>query len=255
MTLQPNSNHSFISTTQPHPQTLNQYPPISITPTLPLLPTTIQSNPNTLSHTLNNSNYKNLITISTLNVRGLNEKEKLIALIEGITNERAILCCSETKSTQIKPLPKIIKEKTIISSKPNTSASSGACIITTKAITNHIFQTFAPNEFWCAIHLKFKPKTDIILISAYLPHDPILRKKAVKSLRDFIREKRNNHIILAGDFNSYPISSPSINAPSSPSKRQIYKYLNNFIDIAKTVNKEHLYTHFTSTSASRIDQI
>jgi exonuclease III len=212
-------------------------------------------NPTNSTHNISNSNYKNLITISTLNVRGFNDKTKLTSLLNNITNDRSIICCSETKNTQHNPLPTKMNYKTIISSIPNSSASNGASIILTKSITNHIFKTFSLNEFWCAIHLKFKPKIDIIIISCYLPHDPILRKKAVKSLRDFIRQHTNKHMIIAGDFNSFPNSAPSINALSPPFKKQIYNYLHNFTDIAKATNKEHNFTHFTNTSASRIDQI
>jgi len=231
----------------------------------PTLPTNFTNSPYNITHTpplpsipnpiITPPTYKNLITISTLNVRGLNQKEKLRALADNITSERAVFCCSETKCTESNPLPRKIKDKTIISSKPSTSASNGACIITTRPITNHIFNTFSTDEFWCAIHLKFKPKANIIIISCYLPHDPNLRKRATKSLREFIRAQSKFHIIIAGDFNSYPKSSPSINAPSPAFKRNIYRYLHNFVDTAKVTNKETQYTHITPTSASRIDQI
>src|SRR3982751_2507443 len=213
------------------------------------------SNSTNSNHNTLKSKHKNLITLSTLNIRGFNDKTKLTSLLNNITNDRTIICCSETKNTQHSPLPTKMNNKTIISSLPNSSASNGASIILTKSITNHIFKTFSLNEFWCAIHLKFKPKVDIIIISCYLPHDPTPRKKAVKSLRDFIRQHTNKHIIIAGDFNSFPNSAPSINAPSPSFKKQIYKYLHNFTDIAKATNKELNFTHFTNTSASRLDQI
>lgn len=60
---------------------------------------------------------------------------------------------------------------------------------------------------------------------------------------------------MAGDFNTYPIGTPSINAPTTGSKRRIYNHLQDWSDIIKTVNKKDDFTHITQTSASRIDQI
>jgi exonuclease III len=198
-----------------------------------------------------------LLTISTLNVQGLNQKGKLIQLTNSINNERAIFCCSETKTTITNPLPKKTNTFTIISSIPNQSASSGACIIISKAVTNHIFNTYSTNPYWCAIHLKFKPKIDLIILSCYLPHDNDSRKIATTSIHNFLNEHKKKHIIITGDFNSFPKNTPSINAQTTSFKRNIYrhKFFFDSVDIAKTVGKENHYTHFTSTSASRIDQI
>src|SRR3954466_6384573 len=188
------------------------------------LPPTTSIPPSTSQNTSNHSHHRNLITISTLNVRGLSCKAKLSEHTKSITNERSILCCSETKSSISNPLPKTSNNTIIIPSLPNSSTSSGACIILTKSLATHIFNTFSTDEFWCAIHLKFKPKVDIVVISCYLPHDRDLRKTAVISVKNFIKAHHNKHLIMAGDFNSYHNLSPSINAPSHPHKRVIYKY-------------------------------
>ncbi|CAG8745542.1 1222_t:CDS:1, partial [Acaulospora morrowiae] len=61
----------------------------SIPPTPPTKPTT--------KSFLTTNNLKNLITISTLNVQGLNDKGKHWELTKTLTSERHIFCCSETK--------------------------------------------------------------------------------------------------------------------------------------------------------------
>src|SRR6266487_2103815 len=92
-------------------------------------------NPTNPTHNTLKSNHKNLITLSTLNIKGFNDKTKLTALIDNITNEKTILCCSETKNTLHSPLPTKMKNKTIISSISNSSASNGASIILTRTVT------------------------------------------------------------------------------------------------------------------------
>jgi hypothetical protein len=94
------------------------------------------------------------------------------------------------------------------------------------------------------------------MTALYLPHDKKEKRIASKFLYQSIRDasiQKLHHIIL-GDFNSYPKDSPSIGASTTSDKQSIYKYLNNYIDISHHFGKNN-YTHFTSTSASRIDQV
>ena len=90
---------------------------------------------------------KNLLNISTLNVRGLNDIAKVAALAEDLKNEHSILCCSETKISRIKPLPRKSRNQVIIASRPSESSKNGTCIIVGKGLTNHIFDTTTENEY------------------------------------------------------------------------------------------------------------
>jgi exonuclease III len=200
---------------------------------------------------------RNLISISTINARGLNNPSKLYSLIHGLKNNRAVICCTETKNNQLFPIKNRVSGTTIISSLPATSAKNGASIILGKDLTKHLFQKFSINEYWTSAHLKFRPKIDIIITSVYLPHNNKERKEAVLSLRQHLNKfpTANFHHILAGDFNSYPHNSPSINAPTTTSKRLIYSFLNQWIDIAEATDNLRKFTHLTQSSASRIDQI
>jgi len=216
--------------------------------------TTFQTVP---THKSNTPHINNLINISTINVRGLNSPEKLHSLTLDLANSRSIICCSETKNNIFKPLSNHSNTHTIISSKPSNSAKNGASIIIGKDISDHIYQTYSYNEFWCSAHLKFRPKIDCIITAIYLPHDNDERKLAVQSLTSHLKKFQTSkyHHIIAGDFNTYPQNSPAINAPTTNSKRKIYKQLSTWIDVAKATNKDRDYTHITPTSASRIDQI
>jgi exonuclease III len=170
---------------------------------------------------------RNLINISTINVRGLNSSSKLYSIIQSLKNNRAIICCTETKNNQFSPIKPRVLNTTIISSQPAISAKNGASIILGKDLTKHIFQKISINEYWASVHLKFRPKIDIIVTSLYLPHNPKERKEAIHSLQQHFNKFPTTkfHHILAGDFNSYPCNSPSINAPTSTSKRLIYSLL------------------------------
>ena len=105
------------------------------------------------------------------------------------------------------------------------------------------------------MYLKFRPKISVIIISIYLPHNYSERKIAVKSLNNFIRKFKQFHIIIAGDFNTYPLNSPAINAPTTKKKQLIYNIISDWVDTADIANALHNYTHITLTSVSRIDQI
>jgi exonuclease III len=220
------------------------------------------SNITNYNHSFHNSssstqtkNITNLLNITTLNVQGLNNRSKLFSLTNQLTNSRSILCCTETKNTKTNPLPKNLYNCSIISSLHSVSAKNGTCIILGSDIKAHIYQTFTINEYWCSVHLKFKPKVNIILTAIYLPHDKTERHIATKSLITHLKSfKTSFHQILTGDFNTYPKLTPSINAPTSHSKRSIYNTLHSWIDIAKACKKERDYTHYTHNSASRIDQ-
>jgi exonuclease III len=206
--------------------------------------------------TTQNSKIKNLLNISTLNVRGLNERAKLEALVDNLPNNKSVMCCSETKINTFNYIPKKVLKKTIITSSPSTSSKNGAAIIIGEDIAKHIFKITTTNEFWCAVHLKFKPKVDIVIIAIYLPHDKESRIVAVKSLRQFIgSQKQEFQLVLAGDFNSFPLNSPSVNAPTTHFKQKVYAFLDSWHDTAEIFNSKHIHTHITSTSMSRIDQI
>jgi endonuclease/exonuclease/phosphatase family metal-dependent hydrolase len=84
--------------------------------------------------------------------------------------------------------------------------------------------------------MKFKPKIDLIIISIYLPHDPKERKIASLSLIKFLREHSNKCHILCGDFNTYPTYAPAINAPTTKQRRNIYNFLQTWIDVAKATD-------------------
>ena len=102
---------------------------------------------------------------------------------------------------------------------------------------------------------KFKPKIDLLITSIYLPHDPRERETAILSLTKFLREHNNKQHVLCGDFNTYPVYAPAINASTTRQKRKIYNFLRTWIDVAKATNQQKNFSHITKTSMSRIDQI
>jgi hypothetical protein len=94
------------------------------------------------------------------------------------------------------------------------STKNGASIILSKKFSNHIFKVISTNEYWCSIHLKFKPKVDLLVTAIYLPHDPKERSIALKSLKIYLETADSNmHQVLARDFNTYPLNTHSVNAP------------------------------------------
>ena len=202
------------------------------------------------------SRVKNLINISTINVRGAGDRAKIYSLCQNLRNKRSILCSTESKQSKVYPLSKKTLNNIIISSEPSVNAKNGTFIIVGEDLGHHIFETKAVNEYWCAIHLKFRPRVNIIITCLYLPHDKKERKIALNSFKDHIKSYKNNaHHIVAGDFNSYPYNSPAINAPTTYLKRKIYTFLRNWIDCTEVTNSTDKYTHVTQTSSSRIDQI
>jgi exonuclease III len=217
-----------------------------------------QQRPTNSLLSLNNSplptQIKNLINITSINMQGNDNLAKITSLSYTI-NSRSIICCSETKQNSLHPFPKKINNNLLVSSLPDTTSKNESSIIISSDLISHIYQTFNPNQYWCAILLKFKPKVEIILTSLYLPHDKNERNIATKSLSKFLLSHKNKSHILAGDFNTYPIYAPNHKAPTSKQKRKIYKSLTSWIDTAKATDQQKKYTHITKTSMSRIDQI
>jgi hypothetical protein len=119
-----------------------------------------------------------------------------------------------------------------------------------------VFKILETSEYCSSMVLKFKRKTNILLTVVYLPHDSKERKSASKLIHSTIRMARQNnfHHIITGDFNSYPKNSPAIQAHTTSSKQAIYNLLSSYVDVGFQFNKR-AFTHFTSSSASRIDQI
>lgn len=245
-----NNHHSLINlnttisppttmTSQTTHQPLNQDPTISS-----------HSNRNTiLSH-----NIQNLISFTTLNTRGLNEITKLKILTNSVSS-RSIFFCTETKLKKDTTYPRYINGKSIIYGN-SISAKNGTALIIGEDLSSHVHKIIHTSEYCSSIILKFKGKVDILVTALYLPHDKKERKTASNLLRQSIKKastQRLHHIIL-GDFNSFPKNSTSIGAPTTPGKQSIYRYLNNYIDIGHHFG-ENKFTHFTHTSASRIDQV
>jgi exonuclease III len=131
-------------------------------------------------------------------------------------NERTILCCSETKLRKDSKLPNNLFRRSIIYGNSSTS-KNGTAIILGKDISPHLFQIIEVSEYCLSISLKFKRKTNIILTSVYLPHDQKERNIAIKQLQSMVKlaQQKNYHHMIMGDFNSYPKSSPSIQASTS----------------------------------------
>jgi hypothetical protein len=193
-----------------------------------------------------------LLNISTINTQGLNTKGKLESLANSLINESSIILATETKNNATHRLKNRILNHHIIHSIPSTGSKNGACIILGQESYKHLQKITTLNEYWVAVTLAFKGST-IELIAIYLPHDLKERKVAIKSLSSHIKSIKNG--ILGGDFNSYPPNSKAINAQTSNQKRIIYKHLHNWHDVADIFKKKNAFTHFTKTSASRIDQI
>jgi hypothetical protein len=221
--------------------------------TNPNPPTPFPLNTQSSSHTTNKPNIKNLINITSLNIQG-NDYSSKIAAISLSIGPRSIFCCNEMKQSPLHPFPKRIANNLLISSAPDTTSKNGTCILIGLHLISHIHNSFSTSPYWCAIHFKFKPKIDLLVISLYLPHDDNDRKIATLSLIRFLHKHNGKLLILCGDFNFYPIGTPAINAPTTNSKRKIYRYLQSMVDIAKVTNQENNYTHITKTSMARIDQ-
>jgi exonuclease III len=232
---------------------------INSSPSINTIPQNIQllsNQPSNVSNhnTISPYNIQDLISLTTLNTRGLNESIKLKSLTNSVNN-RSILFCTETKLKKDTTYPKHINGRSIIYGNSN-SAKNGTALIIGKDLSSHVFKITQTTEYCSSIILRFKGKVDILMTALYLPHDKKERRIASKFLYQSIRDasiQKLHHIIL-GDFNSYPKDSPSIGASTTSDKQSIYKYLNNYIDIGHHFGKNN-YTHFTSTSASRIDQV
>jgi hypothetical protein len=165
------------------------------------------------------------------------------------------MLCTETKLKKGDPHPKNISGRALIYGESNNTARNGTLLIIGKDLSPHVFKICSVSEYCTSIIMKFKGKTNILLTVTYLPHDKKERKLATKQLYQTTKLAIHHklHHIIMGDFNSYPKSSPSIGAPTSPSKQLIYNHLNNYIDIGQQFD-ENAYIHITATSASRIDQ-
>src|SRR5213078_150314 len=109
----------------------------------------------------------------------------------------------------------------LFSSIPDLTSKNGTCILVGSDLISHIYETFRENQYWCAIHLKFKFKIDLLVTSVYLPHDKEEQKIATSSLIHFLNKHKQKFHILCGDFNSYPKYAPAHNAPTSHQKRKI----------------------------------
>jgi hypothetical protein len=190
----------------------------------------------------------------SLNTQGNDNWAKLSCLSLSLTH-RSIICCDETKPNTNRPFPKRINGNLLISSLPESSSKNGTSILIGKNLTPHIHESFNTSQYWCAIHLKFRPKIDIIITSIYLPHDKDKRSLATSSLISFLRKHKNKNHILCGNFNSYPKYAPAVNAQTTNFKRKIYNFLQSWIDVAKVTGQQNEYSHVTKTSMAQIDQI
>jgi len=201
------------------------------------------------------SNTKNLLSLSILNTQDVDLVTKLTNLANSI-DESSILCCVETKLKNNDYYPSHINGRSLIHGKSKISARNGTSIILGSKLNTHLSQILSTSKYCSSIVLNFKGKNNILISSLYLPHERNERKKAVNELQVAIKfaSKQKLHHIIAGDFNTYTKESPSINANTSSFNRSVYNHLGSYIDIGYKFDKKS-YTHITSTSASRIDQI
>ena len=217
-------------------------------------PSPSDEHPTNASPSNNSYIVKNLIDIISLNTQGNDNMAKILALSLSL-DPRSLYCCNEVKQNIAHPFPRRINGEFLFSSIPDLTSKNGTCILVGSDLISHIHETFSENQYWCAIHLKFKPKIDLLITSIYLPHDKEEWKIATSSLIHFLNKHKQKHHILCGDFNSYPKYAPAFNAPTTYQKRKIYNYLQSWIDVAKATDQEKKYSHITKSSMARIDQI
>jgi exonuclease III len=178
-------------------------------------PPNLKKNIYTTDH-LNDNNshkpnsYQPNLNITAINVRGLNQPNKLAALTLNLKNQNSIILCSETKNNQQKQLQHKVNNVHLLHSKPSLSPKNGAAIIVGSHINKHINKIFTENEYWVAIQCHFT-NARIIILSLYLPHDKQERIVATNSLIKFMRRHKKLQFIIGGDFNTYPENNPSIN--------------------------------------------
>ena len=147
---------------------------------------------------------KSLLTFSTLNTQGLNVPIKLKNLINSVDN-RAILCCTETKLKKDLILPNNYNGRSIIYGS-SSSSKNGTAFIIGKDVKPHVFKILETSEYCLSVILKFKRKTNILFTVIYFPHDSKERKTASKLLHSTIRMARRNnlHHIITGILTHIP---------------------------------------------------
>src|SRR5581483_118271 len=95
---------------------------------------------------------RDLITLTTINTKGLNNPTKLKALANH-TSDRTILFCTEIKLKQEDNHPKNINGRSIIYGNSGSSARNGTALILGRSLTPHVYKIINHSEYCLSVIL------------------------------------------------------------------------------------------------------